>query len=147
MSLGLTGLVNLGNTCYINSCMQILSHCDILNELLEKINMTKLKDNNLIAEWKELNNLMWKKNCVISPNKFLKNIHLTAQKNNMEIFTGFAQNDLHEFLIFLIDCFHNSIKRKVFISIEGKVENDRDILAKDCYNMMKICILNHILSF
>ena len=134
---GLSGLANLGNTCYINSCMQILSHCDLLNDLLKKINMDKLRDNNLIAEWNELNNLLWSKNCVISPNKFLKNIHETAKKQNMDIFTGYAQNDLHEFLVFIIDCFHNSIKRKVFISIEGNVENDRDKLAKDCYNVMK----------
>lgn len=134
---GLTGLANLGNTCYINSCMQILSHCDLLNDLLSKINMNKLKDNNLIFEWKELNDLMWNKNCVIAPNKFLKNVQITSKRYNMDLFTGFAQNDLHEFLIFLIDCFHNSIKRKVLISIEGNVENDRDKLAKDCYSVMK----------
>ena len=32
---GLTGLANIGNTCYLNSCMQIISHTYELNEFLQ----------------------------------------------------------------------------------------------------------------
>ena len=41
---GLTGLANLGNTCVINSCMQVLSHTRELKKFLDKGNGS-YKDN------------------------------------------------------------------------------------------------------
>ena len=35
---GLTGLANVGNTCYLNSCMQVLSHTYELNDFFKKEN-------------------------------------------------------------------------------------------------------------
>jgi ubiquitin C-terminal hydrolase len=139
---GLSGLCNLGNTCYINSCIQILSHC---YELHEVINITSNNINNninnnnslILQEWKSLKDLMWSKNCVISPNRFLNAIHHISTIKNRELFSGYAQNDLPEFLIFLFDCFHEALERKVSITINGNSENDIDELAKKCYSMIK----------
>ena len=33
---GLTGLANLGNSCYLNACMQIISHTYELSDFLNK---------------------------------------------------------------------------------------------------------------
>ena len=55
---------------------------------------------------------------------------------NIELFTGYSQNDIQEYLLFLIDAFHNSISREVDMTITGNVKNDRDIMAKECYKMM-----------
>ena len=137
---GLTGLANLGNTCYINSCMQVLSHCYLLNELIDKLNIEKLnkiEDSLLLIEWKGLKELMWSKNCIISPKRYISTIQNISQYKNIELFSGFAQNDLPEFLIFIIDCFHNSLERKVEMNIIGNALNETDTLAKECFTMLK----------
>jgi len=134
---GLTGLCNLGNTCYINACMQILSHCYELNEILENINVNANEKSLILYEWKQLKDLMWTTNCVISPKRFISTIQYIAKVKHRELFTGYAQNDLPEFLIFLFDCFHEGIERKVDINIVGTSKNNIDEIAKKCYSMIK----------
>jgi ubiquitin C-terminal hydrolase len=138
---GLSGLANLGNTCFINACMQILSHTYELNEFLDNDTFKKkLKnkyDSALIVEWDNLRKLLWKENCIVSPGKFISTIHKVAQLKNAVIFTGFSQNDAAEFLLFLIDCFHNSFAREINITISGNPVNDTDITAIKCFEMIK----------
>ena len=138
---GLTGLANLGNTCFLNSTLQCLSHCYELNNFLEKqtykSKINKIPDSLILIEWDKLRQLMWSENCVISPNGFVKSIQRVAKIKDKDIFTGFAQNDLTEFLGFVIDCFNNSIKREVLMNITGEPETQTDLLAKKCFNMMK----------
>ena len=140
---GLTGLANLGNTCFINSCMQLLSHTYELNDFLDKDNgeyKKRLKnkyESALIIEWDNLRSLMWQNNCIVSPGKFIKTIQKLAQIKEMDIFTGYAQNDLPEFLLFVIDCFHTSLSREVNMSINGDIVTTTDKLAVDCFDMIK----------
>ena len=138
---GLSGLANLGNTCYINSCMQVLSHCSELNDILEKYNKENIYNNNensiLFFEWKDLNNLLWSKNCCIAPKRFINTVQNVSKEKKMELFSGFLQNDVPEFLFFVIDCFHNALKREEKINILGKSKNNTDDLAKTCFKMLK----------
>ena len=106
---GLSGLANLGNTCFLNSCMQVLSHTYELNELLgQETYKKKLKknyDSTLLLEWDELRKLLWSENCIISPTKFVSTVQKLARIKDRDLFTGFSQNDLPEFLLFVVDCF------------------------------------------
>ena len=55
----------------------------------------------------------------------------------MSIFTGYSQNDVSEFLLFMIDCFHTALSREIKITITGNPANDTDTLAIKCFEMIK----------
>ena len=138
---GLSGLTNLGNTCFLNSTMQVLSHTYELNKFLD-VKTYKKKINNkydsaLLLEWDSLREILWKENCVISPFKFVKTVQKIAELKGQDMFTGFNQNDLPEFLIFVIDCFHNALSREVNMVIEGNVMDEKDKIAVKCFERIK----------
>ena len=140
-NMGLTGLANIGNTCFMNSTLQCISHTYELNLFLDtevyKTRLNKKHDSLILCEWDNLRKLMWSENCIISPGGFVNAMQKVARIKDRVIFTGFVQNDLTEFLSFVFDCFHNSICREVDMVISGKAQTKTDELAEKCYNMMK----------
>ena len=138
---GLSGLQNLGNTCFLNSAMQCFSHTYELNQMLDNADiLTKLNNKTeavLLKEWNELRKLLWSKNCIITPGGFVHNVQQVAIKLNNDNFTGWAQNDLPEFIYFMMNGFHTALSREVDIHISGNTQNSRDRLAKIAYTMVK----------
>jgi ubiquitin C-terminal hydrolase len=137
---GFTGLINLGNTCFMNSCIQILNCTHELKEILEVAKeYNKNIDDDVITEsLRELQILMMSNNGTVSPNKFLFHIQQIANKKNCDIFNGFAQNDMPEFLLFIIECVHNSISRS--LSIKNPYKNKKNEVDKKnnlCFTLLK----------
>lgn len=138
---GITGLANLGNTCYLNSCMQILSHTYELSEYLSsnkyEKNLNNIPESLILVEWDKLHKLMWSQNCTIAPHGYVKAVQKVASQKKLELFTGYAQNDIQEYLMFILDSFHSAVSRGVDMNITGHVNNDKDTIATECYSMMK----------
>ncbi|ORY35841.1 hypothetical protein BCR39DRAFT_512474 [Naematelia encephala] len=113
--LGLTGLKNLGNTCYMNSTLQCLSATFPFTSFFldgsykKSINLynplgTK---GNLANAFAELLKALWKEDYTfLSPVTFRKSITTFAHQ-----FSGTDQHDSQEFLSFVLDGLHEDLNR------------------------------------
>lgn len=145
------GLANLGNTCFMNACLQILAHTFELNEVVVKPSKFNkgTSDTQIMGEWRELLVEMWRKkggapsvknpsmSAVIQPRKFVFYVQQVARVKGRDLFAGHSQNDFSEFLHFFVDCLHESLGRPVNMIIRGDVANDTDAVALQTYKMLQ----------
>ncbi|KAK0404363.1 hypothetical protein QR680_017423 [Steinernema hermaphroditum] len=115
---GLTGLCNLGNTCYMNAALQALSNCPpfcnfFRNYLFEHLyvneaNRTRLP---IATGLSELIRSMWsaEHKQFIAPNVLLSRIRQQCVQ-----FRGWSQQDSQEFIRCFLDLLHNELRRPIY---------------------------------
>ena len=129
--LGIKGIKNIGNTCYMNTALQCLSNCVELRNYFLFGNPHKDINKNNILGFKGLvaygfeyiiKKLWLDKDKVLDITKFKKAMGICNNR-----FKEFNQQDTHEFINFLIDSLHedlNRVNNKIYIKKEERNLND-----------------------
>ncbi len=137
-----SGIVNLGNTCYLSSIIQCLAYSHSLtNYLTDNEYDEDLRLDNKVSyfskEFRTLIIQLWIKNGPVTPHAFKQIADAGMLNRGWEGHMAGWQNDAHEFLEYVLDTLHESLKYQPKISISVKVEQTAltptDKLALDAY--------------
>lgn len=143
-----SGIKNVGNTCYLNSCFQLLLYT---YELLDVIRNNELQEPKstpetiVLHEWNEIKNILLHKKCTVTPLKCISGIHHVAKLKDSNLFTQGEQNDICEFLLFMLDCFHISLSRKITMEYQDYLQYMKiphSIISEKCFQLIHNQCLN-----
>ena len=133
------GLVNLGNTCYINAGIQLLFCVPLFNKIIDNVlHINNVPDAVLYTSLHRLRNTFNNSpaHAIICPTDFIECVYKTAKNKGLVSFKNKGQHDVHEFLLFMLDCFHETTSNLTKMKIDGMSQCPTDALAIECYTMI-----------
>lgn len=144
MNAGNKGINNLGNTCYLNSVIQCISHLLFFHPLNNKIkkDFNTINDkHNLMYNWLKLNEKLWDNtnNKTINAIDFINSFQKVIKEKKIP-FYNFNQNDSEEFITLLFDLLHNILKKQnKEKNIWNKFyKNDYSLIIENFYSKSKL---------
>ena len=104
---GVVGIQNMGNRCYMNSILQFLRGCSSWNLFSTQEWPVEYK---LLFAHKDLIQALWSAHypAYLRPMGFLHELQQIIHGTPYESFGTSTQQDAHEFLVFLLDQFHEA---------------------------------------
>jgi len=128
---GIAGLTNIGNTCYGNAVIQALRHqVDLTLFFLQGNHKGLLKkkpaseQTRMVESYGELIFQTWSAEAkVVNTRPFWSQMIPVAMKNGFEQFRSPIAHDAHEFLMLLMDTFHEALAEKVTMTFRKPPTN------------------------
>eukprot|EP01114_Cavostelium_apophysatum_P023239 TRINITY_DN8699_c0_g1_i3.p1 TRINITY_DN8699_c0_g1~~TRINITY_DN8699_c0_g1_i3.p1 ORF type:complete len:802 (-),score=231.36 TRINITY_DN8699_c0_g1_i3:76-2481(-) len=141
---GTTGLINLGNTCFMNSSLQCLSNTPPLVEyFISDRYKTEINADNplgmkgeIAEEYGNLVKELWAgTHSAVAPRDLKWKIERFAPQ-----FAGYQQHDSQELLAFLLDGLHedlNRVRQKPYVENPEVDDRPEDVVAKEAWERHK----------